>query len=57
VANIDAKAPKEGVEGVSTSCYNFMFAGLKVSKSLFLTAGNNPTNPWIVFGSAMKMGR
>ncbi len=35
MANRDAKAPKEGLEGVSTSCYNLGFAGLNVTKSLF----------------------
>jgi hypothetical protein len=47
VANGDPKAPKKGLEGVSTSCYNLGFAGLKITKSLFLTA-NNPIKPWII---------
>jgi hypothetical protein len=47
VANRDAKAPKEGLEGVSTSCYNLGFTGLKITKGFFLTA-NNPIKPWII---------
>jgi len=56
VANGITKAPKEGLEGGSTSCYNLMLTGPKVTKGLFLTA-NNPTKPWIIFSGAMKMGR
>jgi hypothetical protein len=56
VANRETKAPKKGLERDSTSCYNLAFAGLKITKGFFLTA-NNPIKPWIIFGSAMKMGR
>ena len=38
MANRDAKAPKEGLEGVSTSCYNLRFAGPNVTKSLFFVS-------------------
>ena len=38
MANRDAKAPKEGLEGVSTSCYNLGLAGLNVAKSFFFVS-------------------
>ncbi len=47
MANGLTTAPNEGLEGVSTSCYNLGFAGLNVTKVSFLSA-SNPIKPWTI---------
>ena len=43
MANRDTKASKEGLEGVSTSCYNLRFAGPYVTKKFFDSKQCNKT--------------